>query len=478
MKKVSIIIPVYNTEKYLKKCLNSVVKQTYKNIEIIIVNDGSPDNSQNIIDKFKQQYPKLIKSFIKKNGGLSDARNYGIEKATGNYIAFLDSDDYVEQDCYEKMINKAEEKDFDLVVCDFKNIYDTRQVQGNSNIKNDLYEKETIKKVFKDIYPVAWNKLYKKSLLEKVQFKTGVWYEDVEFLYRLLPEIHSIGVVKEPLINYVHRDGAITKTFDERLYNYVDNWNGLLEYYKKNNLLKKYYKEFEYAYVRYLYATFIKQATNYSDYKEYLKAVDIAIKNVKTNFPHYRKNKLLYTSLKGLYLVLFNKKIAEILYKKQCKKCAPKKVMFISSTGGHFYEMSQLKSMLEKYDYYIVTEKTCDKMYLKDKYPNKVSYLVYGTKDHILTYPFKLIINCFKSLFIYLKVRPKVIITTGAHTAGPMCCIGKIFGSKIIFIETMANLTTKTITGKIIYKFADLFIVQWDSMLKLYPKAKYGGWIF
>ena len=155
-----------------------------------------------------------------------------------------------------------------------------------------------------------------------------------------------------------------------------------------------------------------------------------------------------------------------------------KKVMFISSTGGHFNEMSQLKDLLKKYDYYIVTENTPDKMYLKEKHPNRVSYLVYGTKDHMLTYPFKLLYNCFKSLFIYIKVRPKVIITTGAHTAGPMCCIGKIFGTKIIFIESMANITTKTITGRLIYKFADLFIVQWESMLELYPNAKYGGWIF
>ena len=160
------------------------------------------------------------------------------------------------------------------------------------------------------------------------------------------------------------------------------------------------------------------------------------------------------------------------------KKKKNKKVMFISSTGGHFYEMSQLKPLINMFDYYIVTEKTSDKMYLKEKHPNKVSYLVYGTKDHMLTYPFKLLYNCFKSLFIYIKVRPTAIITTGAHTAGPMCCIGKIFGSKIIFIESMANISTKTITGKLIYKFADLFIVQWESMLELYPKAKYGGWIF
>ena len=155
-----------------------------------------------------------------------------------------------------------------------------------------------------------------------------------------------------------------------------------------------------------------------------------------------------------------------------------KKVLFISSTGGHLSELMQLKSMFDKYDFHIITEKTKSNMYLKDKYPNKVNYLVYGTKSNFLVYPFKLIYNSFKSLYFYFKIKPKVIITTGAHTAGPMCCIGKIFGSKIIYIESFANITTKTVTGRIVYHFADLFIVQWESMLILYPKAKYGGWIF
>ena len=155
-----------------------------------------------------------------------------------------------------------------------------------------------------------------------------------------------------------------------------------------------------------------------------------------------------------------------------------KKVLFISSTGGHLDELMQLKPMFEKYDYHIVTEKTKSNLNLRNKFPKKVSYLVYGTKDYMLTYPFKLLFNCFKSLFIYIKIRPKFIISTGAHTAGPMCCIGKIFGSKIIYIETFANSKTKSATGSIVYKFADLFIVQWEDMLELYPKGVYGGWIY
>ena len=158
-----------------------------------------------------------------------------------------------------------------------------------------------------------------------------------------------------------------------------------------------------------------------------------------------------------------------------------KKVLFISSTGGHFSEMMQLEKLFKNYDYHIITEKTKSNKNLKNKYGKKIDYLVYGTYSTPLTlilYPFKLIINIFKSLYYYVKIRPKFIITTGTHTAVPMCYIGKLFGSKIIFIETFANSKTKTKSGKMIYPIADLFLVQWESMLKLYPKAVYGGWIY
>ena len=155
-----------------------------------------------------------------------------------------------------------------------------------------------------------------------------------------------------------------------------------------------------------------------------------------------------------------------------------KRVLFIASTGGHLSELMQLSSMFDKYDYHLVTEKTKSNMYLKDLYGKRVSYLIYGTKHHILTYPFKLFLNCFLSLFLYLKYRPDYIITTGVHTAGPMCCLGKIFGSKVIYIETFANMVTKTVTGRLLYPISDLFVVQWESMKDLYPEATFGGWIF
>ena len=158
-----------------------------------------------------------------------------------------------------------------------------------------------------------------------------------------------------------------------------------------------------------------------------------------------------------------------------------KKVLFIASTGGHLTELLILKDMFNKYDYHIVTEKTKDNLILKNKYNKHISFLIPGTytnKSAKIIYPFKLLLNTIKSLIIYIKINPKYIISTGAHTAGPMCLIGHLLGSKIIFIETFANTNTKSKTGNIVYKFADLFIVQWESMLDLYPNAIYGGWIF
>ena len=155
-----------------------------------------------------------------------------------------------------------------------------------------------------------------------------------------------------------------------------------------------------------------------------------------------------------------------------------KKVMFISSTGGHFSELMQLKPMFEKYDYHIVTEKDEVTKGFKEQYGKKMHFMIYGTRAHIISYIFKFLANCFITLFLFIKIRPKYIITTGTHNAGPMCILGHIFKRKIIYIETFANRYTKTATGKRVYKFADLFIVQWEELLKEYPKAKYGGSIY
>ena len=120
-----------------------------------------------------------------------------------------------------------------------------------------------------------------------------------------------------------------------------------------------------------------------------------------------------------------------------------KKVLFISSTGGHFTELMSLSPLFEKYDYTIITEKDKTSENLKEKFGKKLYFLPYGTRSKLFTYIFKYLYLCIKTVYLYFKIRPKVIVTTGTHTAGPMCILGKIFGSKIIYIETFANIDKK-----------------------------------
>ncbi len=154
-----------------------------------------------------------------------------------------------------------------------------------------------------------------------------------------------------------------------------------------------------------------------------------------------------------------------------------KKVLFISSGGGHLEELLALKPLFNEVDYTLVTEKTPSTLFLKEKYKN-VKYLVYGTQDHLLAYLFIFPFNILLSFFMFIKIRPDYVISTGTHTAVPMCKIAHMFKKKVIWIETMANITTGTKAGKMIYPIADKFIVQWIELLKVYPNAEYWGSIF
>lgn len=316
MVKVSVIVPVYNVEQYLDKCLNSLVKQTLSEIEYIIVNDGTNDNSQTIIDKFVSKYPDRFFSYIKENGGLSSARNYGLRRCNGEYVAFLDSDDYVETTMYEALYRKAKEGDFDLVVCDFNEIRDNKICPCSCHLHADIVGKDKIKEAMINYYPSAWNKIYKRSFLNEtnILFKEGVWFEDVEFAYRLLPYVNSIGVVHKHFYQYLIRKGSITSKNDLRIYHYIENWNGVIEFYKSNDMLDEYYSIIEYCYVRYLFATFIKTAAKF-DKKEFSNAVEQAIFNVNEKFPNYKTNKYINEKgLKNKYLKYFSKTFSKFIY--------------------------------------------------------------------------------------------------------------------------------------------------------------------
>ncbi len=293
MPKISVIVPVYNTEKYLEKCLTSLAVQTYKDFEVIIVNDGSTDNSDKIINKYMKKYPNF-KGYLKENGGLSDARNYGIKKAKGKFIALVDSDDYVSKYFLEKMSNKAINDNLDIVVCDTVNVYeDGREevIKSNlhftsNNIKNYLLSPST-----------GCIRLYKKELLLKEGFKKGILYEDLELTPSLVLKTKKIGFLEEGLYYYLQRSGSIMKQkkFNDKL---LDIFDVLNTNYQK--LYKKYPLEVEYLYITHLLRTATLRFLDYKNTKKYL----IQINDIfNERFKNWRENPYYLKSSKKMQLI-------------------------------------------------------------------------------------------------------------------------------------------------------------------------------
>lgn len=284
MVKVSIVVPIYNTELYLKKCIDSLVKQTFKDIEIILVNDGSTDNSEVIIKEYSKKY-KNVKAFTKENGGLSDARNYGIKKSTGDYIAFIDSDDFVKENMIEELYNKAVDRGLDVVVCDTYNVYQKNnketiiKVDSNKNYSDDDIKNYLISP------PMACIRLFNRSIFNDLKFKENIYYEDLELCLKVVNITKKIGFVDKALYFYLQRDGSIMKQkkFNSKL---LDIFS-VLESNKKA-LYNDYPEEIEYMYISHLLRT---ATLRFLDYKEGIKYI-YEIKNIMKNmFPNWRKNK-------------------------------------------------------------------------------------------------------------------------------------------------------------------------------------------
>ena len=299
MIKVSIIVPFYNVENYIEKCLQSLVNQTLEDIEILLVNDGSQDTSEVIAKQFAEKYPNKIIYLEKENGGLSDARNYAIPYAKGQYIAFLDSDDYVETNMYEEMYNKAQKEDLDYIECDFLWEYPDKTLES----KGKQYSNK--KEMFIHTRVVAWNKLIKREIVQNnhLEFPKGYRYEDVEFFYKLLPFIHHYGIVQKPLIHYVQRENSISNVQNTRTKEIIDVLGHVIEYYKENNLFEEYQKEIEYTYARYILCSSMLRMVMIEDKKERKEIINMAWKSLNTQFVNWKKNTYLKNKgLKNLYM--------------------------------------------------------------------------------------------------------------------------------------------------------------------------------
>lgn len=208
---LSIIVPVYNVEEYLPKCLDSICNQSFKDFELILVNDGSTDNSYNICNAYSKKDKRII-IVNKQNGGLSSARNAGIELATGEYIGFVDSDDWIDLDMYELLINNIKKNDADIAICNDKKVVNKNVLSSTNTNKVRVYSQEkAIEALIEGVHfqEYAWNKVYKRTLFTDIRFPEEKLYEDVFVMYKLFLKSCKIIHIDSAKYYYLQRNGSI-----------------------------------------------------------------------------------------------------------------------------------------------------------------------------------------------------------------------------------------------------------------------------
>lgn len=303
MPKISVIVPVYNTEKYLEKCFDSLINQTMDDIEIIVVNDGSPDNSQEIIDRYVLQYPKIFKSVTQPNGGQASARNAALPLATGEFIMFVDSDDYIEPDTFEKTYNHASTHKLDILCflwCDLSGGNKINHVWNFADCPNDVkYILNT---------PSPCNKLFRRSLFEEnnIRFAESYIYEDLALIPTVALYTDKIGFIDDCFYNYVFHENS---TMRQNKYNpKLASIYFVMDYLKNAFSGTKYTLELEYMYIEHLLHSATLRYVEFEEGKADIKKIsDI----MKKEFPNWRKNR--YYKRMGLKYKIF----CELTYRKQ-----------------------------------------------------------------------------------------------------------------------------------------------------------------
>ena len=227
---ISVVVPVYHVEIYIERCVESLLRQTYSHLEIILVDDGGDDMCPQICDRYAKKDAR-VKVIHKKNGGLSDARNAGVRAATGKYLAYVDSDDYIRPDTYEKMLDALRREKADIVVCNYEAVTDQGQSITEKNQKMDIADrvyssKEAISNLCGPNYHywvTAWNRLYKIEIARAVSFPVGKIHEDEFTAHLFYDKAEKIAGISEPLYKYVIRENSImTKKYSVKNLAYVE----------------------------------------------------------------------------------------------------------------------------------------------------------------------------------------------------------------------------------------------------------------
>ena len=290
---ISIIVPVYNVEQYLERCMTSILNQTYKKLEIILVDDGATDNSSKMCDEYAR-LDNRVKVIHKANGGLSDARNAGIEIATGEYIGYVDSDDWIEPDMYERMYNACIENDAQLAVCRYASEYKDKTVLGGKNTVVPLNRDELLKIYISGhdeyiIYNSVWSKLFKRELVEGVQFPKGRNSEDIMYTTKAFCKLEKAVYIDSCLYHYVlDREGSIMNVSrGERMFkDEIPFWREHISHIREN-VSDKLADLAAYHFWRRLLFYYIDMKSN--SHKEYAKRLVAEIKSDKTEISRVYK---------------------------------------------------------------------------------------------------------------------------------------------------------------------------------------------
>lgn len=281
MVKVSVIVPIYNSEKYLKKCIDSLVNQTLSDMEFILINDGSTDSSDEIVKSYNDS---RIKYFKRSNHGIGATRNFGIDHSSGDFIGFLDSDDYVEPDMYEKMYAECISKSLDIVICDHY-IENGSSTSIKKFIDFGVTNLDESPNLLLDINLAPWNKIYCKKIFNKdTYYPVGVKYEDTPWVALMFSRASKIGKLNEPLYHYIVHSNSQTTVIDERVFDIFKITDLLFESLGNNEKIKNSVNDL----VIYLITIYTVSQRYLNNKKNRDRFIDFAFDYLNKNIPDFK----------------------------------------------------------------------------------------------------------------------------------------------------------------------------------------------
>lgn len=317
---ISIIVPVYNIESYIMKCLDSIISQTFRNFEVILVNDGSTDNSGDICDLYVKK-DKRIRFINKKNGGLSSARNAGIQIAQGEYLGFVDGDDWIDKDMFSQLYRLCNETNSDISICKFDREINGKLIEKNEiEFTKEMDNIEAMRELFKGVLYrfSACNKLFKKTLFENIEFPEGRIHEDLSTTYKLFASANKVIFTNYRGYIYVKRENSIlTSRYNEKRLDAFIGWDEMLTFMKKRypELSNEFISCFAYGCVDNLYYI-LNQVKNKKDTRRYIGCLQHYVKK-------YYKQIIMsdFISIKYKYIItLLNYNISLLFISNNIKK--------------------------------------------------------------------------------------------------------------------------------------------------------------